>query len=282
MKFRKLLILQTALFTVLSFFFVGSRLTAVMEKERNHTNRVRSSEKFVKGQLIVKYKDTVTACVHCLLKGHRHFKGVTTNANGSLDELNARYELESATPVFRTEEEEKGMIGAIAQIPVSLLRQYHRQKLEIAKAKFANRTNRAPQDASLPDLHHIYVLKFPEYVDLAAAMAEFQRDPHIDYAQPDYLLTTDFLPNDPFYKSAGSWRQNYDDLWGLKADKLDMAPAWDVTQGEGMIVAVVDTGLDYNHPDIATNVWKNQGEIAGNGTDDDRNGFVDDSRGWIS
>ena len=47
-----------------------------------------------------------------------------------------------------------------------------------------------------------------------------------------------------------------------------------------IIVGVVDTGIDYNHPDLAANMWVNPGEIAGNGIDDDGNGFVDDVHGY--
>ena len=87
-------------------------------------------------------------------------------------------------------------------------------------------------------------------------------------------------PNDP----------RYGDLYGLhntgqsggtpNAD-IDAPEAWSVSTGSrDVIVAVVDTGIDYNHPDLAANMWVNPGEIAGNGVDDDGNGFVDDVHGY--
>lgn len=55
---------------------------------------------------------------------------------------------------------------------------------------------------------------------------------------------------------------------------------WDATMGEGVVIAVMDTGCDFSHADLAPNAWVNPGEIPGNGVDDDGNGFVDDLFGW--
>ncbi len=67
--------------------------------------------------------------------------------------------------------------------------------------------------------------------------------------------------------------------WGLNTVKAPEAWAQGHT-GQGIVVAVIDTGVDYTHLDVDGNIWVNQGEIAGNGIDDDGNGFVDDVRGW--
>ncbi len=82
------------------------------------------------------------------------------------------------------------------------------------------------------------------------------------------------LPNDP----------RRSELWGLDNSRdadIDAPAAWDITTGSrSVVVAVVDTGVDYNHPDLAANVWTNPREIPGNGRDDDGNGFVDDVHGY--
>ena len=92
-------------------------------------------------------------------------------------------------------------------------------------------------------------------------------------------------PDDPYYGSRSSWNQDYDDQWAVKrvgytgADNSAWAVAGDELQP--VTVAVVDTGLDWNHRDLRRDsIWRNPGETPGNGIDDDGNGYVDDVIGW--
>lgn len=112
------------------------------------------------------------------------------------------------------------------------------------------------------------------------AMSEYQADPNVEYVEPNYRVEVALTPNDPYYNSSDSWGQSYDDLWGLK--KISTAAAWDTETGASseIVVAVIDTGIDYNHEDLSDNVWVNTDEIADNGLDDDGNGYVDDYYGY--
>jgi len=96
----------------------------------------------------------------------------------------------------------------------------------------------------------------------------------------DLVYALETIPNDPLF----------DDLWALKntgqnggvagAD-MEAALAWDyLTSAANVLVAVIDTGIDYSHPDLSSNMWVNANEIPENGLDDDGNGFIDDIYGW--
>jgi len=230
---------------------------------------------YVKGQIIVKYKDSVTECVHCLLNSKKAFKQATTDASDSLDRLHAKFNVKAARAIFRTDMEEQSIIGAKTH---TALKRQHAAKIEAMARTFARRDTRALRHAEPPDVSQVYLLDLPEDTDVAVAVAEFARDPHVAYAAPNRLLTGQSIPNDPFYTSTGSWGQPFDDLWGLKQIQADRV--WDLAQGQGVTVAIVDTGIDYAHPDLAANIWTNPGEIPGDGIDNDGNGYVDDVHGW--
>jgi len=110
--------------------------------------------------------------------------------------------------------------------------------------------------------------------DVAAHVRALRNNPNVLYVEPDYVLKPTGDPNDPSYAN----------LWGLKNSNnfdIDAPEAWDLTTGNpDTIIAVLDTGVAIDHPDLQGNLWKNAGEIAGNGIDDDQNGYVDDVNGW--
>ena len=115
----------------------------------------------------------------------------------------------------------------------------------------------------------IYRVNLPAKVSVEQAVAAFRARAGVQFAQPDYRVSLDRTPNDP---SGGS-------LWGMNA--IDAPEAWNTGTGTGRtVVAVIDSGVAYNHPDLKANLWVNPREVAGNGRDDDGNGFKDDVYGW--
>ncbi|MDP7269578.1 MAG: S8 family peptidase, partial [Pirellulales bacterium] len=101
-----------------------------------------------------------------------------------------------------------------------------------------------------------------------------------EYIQPNYTFTIDAtIPNDPNF--ANLWGLNNTGQSGGTADAdIDAPEAWDIQTGTDILIGVIDTGIDYTHPDLVNNIWTNPGEIAGNGIDDDANGYVDDVHGY--
>ena len=133
----------------------------------------------------------------------------------------------------------------------------------------ARRATRVRRFARL-DIEH---LRLPAGTSVQDAIAQFRSMPGVVAVQPNYKrrIIQSAPPNDPYWLDGS--------LWGL--DKIQAQQAWTTfTTGDGsVIVASIDTGVDYTHPDLAANMWRNPYEIAGNHIDDDGNGYVDDVYG---
>src|SRR5262245_11732165 len=100
-----------------------------------------------------------------------------------------------------------------------------------------------------------------------------QLDSRIRYAEPNVVIGFAQIPNDPTL-SRDYGLINTAQTGGTPDADTDADEAWDITTGSSdVIVAVIDTGVDYNHPDLAANMWHNPGEVPGNGLDDDGNGY---------
>ncbi len=147
-----------------------------------------------------------------------------------------------------------------------------RSVLSRRKEHLLQRLKRAPQNVAVPDLSRIYRVE----IDLEAGQSRqkilkaYQSSPYVEYAEPDYYARLFQVPNDP----------NYSQQWAL--NKIDAPQAWDIHTGShDVVVAVIDTGVDYTHPDLQGNIWVNEVELNGlEGVDDDENGYVDDIHGY--
>lgn len=134
---------------------------------------------------------------------------------------------------------------------------------------------------SFPDLGHLQVVRLPNGKPLAEALAELKQGGLVEYAEPDYTVQLLAAPNDFRFRDGTLWNfQNTGQSGGAPDADIDAPEAWDTrASASDVIVAIIDTGVRYSHEDLAANMWRNPGEISGNGVDDDHNGFIDDVHG---
>ena len=119
----------------------------------------------------------------------------------------------------------------------------------------------------------LWAIEYAGKVSVTDAILALSGAPEVLWAAPNFVYEgldpRDLAPNDPRYG------QQYQHAL------LNNPPAWDLTLGDpSIILAVTDDGMDLTHPDLVNNLWTNPGEIAGNGIDDDGNGYIDDVHGW--
>lgn len=154
--------------------------------------------------------------------------------------------------------------------------------------------------AGLDSLRYNYLAYFPDSADLLAIADAYLSDPSVRFAAPDYYIEFLFTPNDSLFDRQGNsveCRQ-----WGLDSTHCQFEKAWDITRGDtSVVIAMVDIGILYSHPDLAGNLWINGPEDINNpGTfepwpstqqiggkygdldtiDQDGDGFVDDVIGY--
>jgi len=161
------------------------------------------------------------------------------------------------------------------------------------------------RDMKIPSLHNIYKITLPQLKsagsipsDIFKFIDEMKALPEIEYAEPNYIFTIgDFTPHGPEISLSEAIKQAvnselsssasglipndplYNLQWGIPATNIDKV--WNTTTGDSTsIIAILDTGVDWLHPDLAANIWTNKKEIPDNGKDDDGNGLIDDTRGW--
>lgn len=113
--------------------------------------------------------------------------------------------------------------------------------------------------------------RLPAGITVEEAVKKYSAVEGVVEVQPNFYYHLLLTPNDPSFTAAG--------MYGLT--KINAPNAWNLSTGSSaVVVADIDTGMRYTHQDLAANAWTNPGEIAGNGVDDDGNGFADDVFGW--
>jgi len=224
---------------------------------------------FVTNEILVKFKDNVQLKSGTSLKS----AGIET-----VDQVLKNYGMENLEKLFPTE-----------------------TNLKSAKVV------KDPQgrDMVIPSLHNIYKIVLPELksgnsqpVDIFRLIEELKILPEVEYAEPNYIYSIgDLQPVGPVLTPSDleQMQQNnnlknasaavvpndplYNEQWNITAIKANLV--WEQTTGDSsQVIAILDTGVDTEHPDLKNKIWRNPGEIHGNNMDDDGNGFVDDYMGW--
>ncbi len=133
-------------------------------------------------------------------------------------------------------------------------------------------------------------LRVQEGFEVPEALAQLRASADVEYAEPNWTRFPRLLPDDPRLNrlwglhNTGQtldYADSDDPVTGVAGADMALAAAWDLhTDAGDVVIALVDNGVLLDHPDLKNNIWTNPGEIAGNGIDDDGNGYVDDVHGW--
>ncbi len=126
----------------------------------------------------------------------------------------------------------------------------------------------------------LYHLQLSKTADTLTQITELRSQKGILLAEPNDRIYAQILPDDPDFSMLWGL-QNLGQTLGLSGTDIAIETVWDnFTDGSDVIVAVIDSGVDYEHPDLSDNIWTSPGEIPNNAMDDDGNGYVDDVHGY--
>jgi serine protease len=120
-------------------------------------------------------------------------------------------------------------------------------------------------------MRNIVTMEYSSDIDPLVASSKIRKLPGVIWAEPKfvYKIYNDFTPNDPSYSLQSNLQQ------------IAAPQAWNISLGDATtVIGIVDTGVQWDHPDLAANMWVNSKEIPNNGIDDDHNGYIDDYLGW--
>lgn len=121
---------------------------------------------------------------------------------------------------------------------------------------------------------YLFHIKIPKEIDLDYAISYLRLNPYVEYVEKNGIVHLDIIPND----------DRFDEQWALhnppSRKDIHAPEAWDISMGSSdIVVAVLDTGIDLDHLDLAANIWSNPNDPV-DGVDNDLNGFIDDINGW--
>ena len=198
---------------------------------------------------------------------------------------------EGATQEVETQTENQGATGEQPSFPAPSDREFVPGEVIVGLEESATQAdlaalNRRTGAETEEDLvrSDVNLVDLPPDVPVGEAVQRYEASPDVEYAEPNFLIFPTRTPNDPHFSKLWGLHNTGQTIGGRSgtADAdIDAPEAWSITTRDPTtVVAVIDEGINVNHPDLQGNIWTNPDEVPGNATDDDRNGYVDDVHGY--
>ncbi|MBI2429805.1 MAG: S8 family serine peptidase, partial [Ignavibacteriales bacterium] len=163
----------------------------------------------------------------------------------------------------------KGAVPTGGQIDRAAAFSYFESKYNVSKPELVFSTRSVKKMKGEKELERIYTMRVSTPTDLEILAQKIAQEPQVEFAEPNYYFPLNVIPNDPLYNQ----------IYPLSIVKADTA--WGIQKGDStVLIGIIDSGVDWDHPDLASVIWNNSDEIPGNNIDDDGNGYIDDIRGW--
>jgi subtilisin family serine protease len=267
--------LKNFIFPTLACLFALAALTQAVP--------LPASNEYLPNEIIIKFSENAASAAEQQLRAK--IPASNLKLSKALDKLNKKYRIRKITPVIKNFRANQKRLNALKTKKTSLLTEKEKRILR--------RLARTPKSTKLPDLDRIYKIQLDLKMQqlLRETLEDYQNNPDVEYAELNYIVSICKTPDDPLYPlqwPLNNIGQYYPDSGrfnpppGTPDSDIDAPQAWDINTGTSdVIVAVIDTGVDYAHRDIDDNMWTNEVELNGIvGVDDDGNGYIDDIYGY--
>jgi subtilisin family serine protease len=254
-----------------------------VSSEKSYASQWNTFEKseYVPDEIIVKFKNRATTTIYQGLTGSSAHQ--MNSVSSGIDKTNSKFKLKKIAPLFHNARSENAKIQKIQSSGAVALSEFEK--------KIKQRMKRAPIGSKMPSMENIFTIAFNLSDDqsIDEVINEYRNDPNVEYVQKKKKYVLNLQTNDPMFSDQWSLNNNGQSYRtpsgyerGTPDVDIDAPEGWDKTTGsDNVVVAVIDCGVDYTHPDIRDNMWINTAEANGvTGVDDDHNGFVDDIRGY--
>lgn len=209
---------------------------------------------YKQGEIIVKFTRQASETIKEELSKEK--KSDVLKMSASLDELGRRHKVKRIKPLIKNFKSEKQRTNKLFE--KSKVRLTNREK------RFVRRSQRAPKDTKAPELDRIYKIELADGQSAEEAVAEYEQNPDVEYAELNYIVRAAVSPNDPYYNiqwALDNTGQFYPvsgggSSYGTVNADINAPEAWDIYTGSpDIIVAVIDSGVDYTHTDLIGNMW---------------------------